>query len=103
MVCSLKQFGKRVRRRRNDLGIRQKELAAKINISNNHLSNIENGKAAPSFFTFLDICSALNVNPSYLIDGSIYSIESEIAEKLHKKSEENKEIISKIIDTFPDR
>ncbi len=103
MVCSLKQLGKRVRRRRNDLGIRQKELAAKINISNNHLSNIENGKAVPSFFTFVDICSALSVNPSYLIDGSIYSIESEIAEKLNKKSEEHKEIISKIIDTFPDR
>ncbi len=103
MVCSLKQFGNRVRHRRNDLGIRQKELAAKINISNNQLSNIENGKAAPSFFTFLDICAALSVNPSYLIDGSIYSIESEISEKLHNKSEQHKEIISKIIDTFPDR
>lgn len=103
MVCNLKQFGKRVRRRRNDLGIRQKELATKINISNNHLSNIENGKAVPGFFTFLDICSALNVSPSYLIDGSIYSIESEIAEKLNRKSEENKEIISRIIDTFPDK
>lgn len=103
MVCSLKQLGKRVRRRRTDLGIKQKELAAKINISNNHLSNIENGKAAPSFFTFIDICSVLGVNPSYLIDGSIFSIESEIAEKLNRKSEEHKLIISKIIDTFPDR
>lgn len=103
MAYKLKSFGKRVFRRRKELGIRQKELAAKINISNNHLSNIENGKAAPSFFTFLDICSALNVNPSYLIDGSVYSVDSEIAEKLNRKSEEHKEIISKIIDTFPDK
>lgn len=103
MTKMLKSFGKRIFRRRKELGIRQKDLAVKINISNNHLSNIENGKAAPGFFTFLDICSALNVNPSYLIDGSIYSIESEIAEKLNKKSEEHKEIISKIIDTFPDK
>ena len=103
MAYKLKSFGKRVYRRRKELGIRQKELAAKINISNNHLSNIENGKAAPSFSIFLDICFALNVNPSYLIDGSVYSVDSEIAEKLNRKSEENKEIISKIIDSFPDK
>ncbi len=103
MAYKLKSLGKRVFRRRKELGIKQKELAAKINISNNHLSNIENGKAVPSFFTFIDICSALNVNPSYLIDGSIYSMESEIAEKLNRKSEEHKEIISKIIDSFPDK
>lgn len=103
MAYKLKAFGKRVFRRRKELGIKQKELAVKINISNNHLSNIENGKAAPGFFTFLDICSALNVNPSYLIDGSVYSVDSEIAEKLNRKSEDNKKIISKIIDTFPDK
>ena len=103
MEFNLKEFGKRVFRCRKDADISQKQLASMIHISNNHLSNIENGKSAPSFFTFLSICAALGVSPSYLIDGTVYALDEEIIEKIKRKSDDDRIIISKIIDAFPER
>ena len=42
------EIGKRIAARRNALGMTQLELAEKLEISNNHLSSIENGAAKPS-------------------------------------------------------
>lgn len=99
----LKEIGNRISMCRQKSEIPQKELAAQVNISNNHLSNIENGKSAPSITTFLAICKALNVSPSYLISGSLYLLDDEIAEKISRKSLTDKAIISQILDAFPDK
>ena len=68
----VKQFGKRIIFRREELDLSQKQLADIIHISNIHLSNIEHGKALPSFSTFLDLCAALNVSADYLIAANVY-------------------------------
>lgn len=98
----LREFGKRISNCRRESDISQKQLALMIRVSNNHLSNIENGKSAPSFLTFLAICRALNVSPSYLVYGTSFSLDSFIAEKIEHKSNKDKDIISNIIDAFPD-
>ena len=96
-----KQMGSRIVQRRKELSLSQKELASRINISNNHLSNIEQGKALPSFATFLDICKELDINSDYITLGTIYSeLNDEIIQKLRRCSEEDKIKISKIIDVF---
>lgn len=99
---NLKEFGKRVSNCRRTSDISQKQLAQMINVSNNHLSNIENGKSAPSFFTFLAICQALQVNPSYLIYGTGVNADNAILEKISHKSDADKARIFKILDVFPD-
>lgn len=99
----VKQFGKRIIFRREELDLSQKQLADIIHISNIHLSNIEHGKALPSFSTFLDLCAALNVSVSadYLIAGNVYpELSVELSEKIKRCSDENKIIISKIVDVF---
>lgn len=103
MDFDLKEFGKRISNCRRASDLSQKQLAQMIHVSNNHLSNIENGKSAPSFLTFLSICQALNVSPSYLIYGGSFSIDSALTEKISLKSNADKEIISKILDVFPDK
>lgn len=101
MELNLKQIGKRIAASRNDLDLSQKELAAKINISNNHLSNIETGKAAPSFLLLLEICKALNVSIEYIATGRVYAdLDKELEEKIKRCSDEDKIKISKIIDVF---
>ena len=45
MSINLKQFGKRITLRREELDMSQKVLSEKIHISPTHLSNIENGKS----------------------------------------------------------
>ena len=52
MTHDLKAIGRRIATVRREMNLSQKDLAAKINISNNHLSNIETGKSAPGFATF---------------------------------------------------
>ena len=99
----VKQFGKRIIFRREELDLSQKQLADIIHISNIHLSNIEHGKALPSFSTFLDLCAALNVSVSadYLIAGNVYpELSVELSEKIKRCSDENKIIITKIVDVF---
>lgn len=101
MEIQLKQIGKRIASCRNDMELSQKEFADMINISHNHLSNIENGKSAPSFLLFLDICSKLNVSLDYIVLGRIYAeLNTELVEKIKKCSDEDKIKISKIIDVF---
>ncbi|MBS7389225.1 MAG: helix-turn-helix transcriptional regulator [Ruminococcus sp.] len=103
MTHDLKAIGRRIATVRREMNLSQKDLAAKINISNNHLSNIETGKSAPGFATFLDICTILNADVTYIIGGDIYpSPDDATINRFKRKSPEDKMIIGRIIDIFPD-
>ena len=103
MTHDLKAIGRRIATVRREMNLSQKDLAAKINISNNHLSNIETGKSAPGFATFLDICTILNADVTYIIGGDIYpSPDDATINRFKRKSPEDKMIIGRIIDIFTD-
>ena len=103
MTHDLKAIGRSIATVRREMNLSQKDLAAKINISNNHLSNIETGKSAPGFATFLDICTILNADVTYIIGGDIYpSPDDATINRFKRKSPEDKMIIGRIIDIFPD-
>ena len=103
MTHDLKAIGRRIATVRREMNLSQKDLAAKINISNNHLSNIETGKSAPGFATFLDICTILKADVTYIIGGDIYpSPDDATINRFKRKSPEDKMIIGRIIDIFPD-
>lgn len=103
MTHDLKAIGRRIATVRREMNLSQKDLAAKINISNNHLSNIETGKSAPGFATFLDICTILNADVTYIIGGDIYpSSDDATINRFKRKSPEDKMTIGRIIDIFPD-
>lgn len=59
------EMGKRIKLRRKELNVKQSELAERLEISNNHMSSIENGKQKPSLDIFINICIQLNVSPDY--------------------------------------
>lgn len=77
-------MGNRIKIRRKELRIKQAELAEKLNISNNHMSSIENGRQKLSLDIFIRICDLLNVTPDYLLLGSMhaYNIPQDIIDKL---------------------
>lgn len=58
------EIGARIRKYREMSGFSQKELAQKIGVSNSRVSNWEQGINRPD----ADICKALNVSPSELLD-----------------------------------
>lgn len=67
------EMGRRIKLRRKELHIKQSELAETLDISNNHISSIENGREKPSIDTLLKICEALKVTPDYLLLGNIHT------------------------------
>lgn len=77
--------------RRKELHIKQAELAETLEISNNHMSSIENGRQKPSLDTFIRLCDCLNVTPDYLLLGSMhaYNLPQDILDKLRLCSQED--------------
>lgn len=61
--------GDRVRQRRNELGLKQEDLAQKAGISKSFLSDVENGKRSIGAETLLDLSRAMGVSLDYLMTG----------------------------------
>ena len=99
-VCGLQKIGIRIAQRRKEIKMKQNTLAEKTNLSNNHISNIENGYSVPSIETFAKICNALNITPDYLLLGTLKSnnIPQNIVDKLNLCNDKSLSLISKIID-----
>lgn len=66
-------MGRRIRLRRKELGLTQNKLAESLEVSNNHLSAIENGREKPSLEKFVQICELLQTTPDFLLLGNLHS------------------------------
>lgn len=99
MGLQCEEMGKRISQRRKELKLRQNQLAEQLEISNNHLSSIETGKAVPSLPLFAEICSALRVTPDYLMEGAMHSdnVPQNILETLRLCSREDIELAEQFV------
>ena len=61
------EIGSRIRRYRKENGLTQEQLADKINVTKNRVSNWEQGINRPDADILAAICRALNVSPSNLL------------------------------------
>lgn len=61
------QLGKRVRIRRQVLGLTQEGLAERIGVSTSFIGHIERGSRKLSVETLHDLCKALNVSADFLL------------------------------------
>lgn len=75
----LYEIGGRIRKYRQERGLSQKELADLIGISNNRLSNWEQGINRPDADIIASICKALTISPSDLLD--VHLCEDELSNK----------------------
>lgn len=93
-------MGKRIQRRRKELGLTQDEAAERLQISNNHLSTIENGKGNASLKLFCKICTLLDVTPDYLLTGQVHAADmpKNIADMLQHCSDEELALIQHIVE-----
>lgn len=98
-------MGNRIKIRRKELRIKQAELAERLNISNNHMPSIENGRQKPSLDIFIQICNLLNVTPDYLLLGSMhaYNIPQDIIDKLRLSNQSDIELAGDFIELLVKR
>ena len=102
MQADIKVVGQRISSRRKSEKIKQCVLAERLDISNNHMSEIENGKTSISFDLFCRICTELNVTPDYLLLGATRSshVSQKIMDKLRLCSDSELAIIDTILEAF---
>ena len=62
-------FGKRVRERRNELGLSQEALAERCGVHWTFLGQVERGQRNLSLHNMLKICRGLGVDPAELVTG----------------------------------
>ena len=62
-------IGKRVKKRRIELGYTQEYLAEKMDVSIQMISGTESGKKALKLENFIEFCEILETTPDYLIKG----------------------------------
>lgn len=99
------EMGNRIKLRRKELRMKQNELAEKLDISNNHVSSIENGKEKPSLDIFICICEKLNVTPDYLLLGNMHTknVPQDIVDGLRLCSSDDIELVRQIIEILVKR
>lgn len=98
-------IGNRIRSRRKEMNLKQGELAEKLNISNNHMSSIENGREHPSLELLLAICDTLKVTPDFLLMGCMHAddISRDIIDGLHLCREEDLPFIKTMVEFLIER
>lgn len=98
-------MGRRIRLRRNELGLTQNKLAELLGISNNHLSAIENGREKPSLEKFVILCEMLKTTPDFLLLGNLHScnVSQNISDNLRLCNAEDIKLAEQIVELLVSR
>ena len=98
---NLTEIGERLRIRRTQLRLTQQQICSKIDTTQTHYSNIENGKTGLSLEMLLKICEILDVSTDYVLLGKISnSNESMLVQYYNKLTEKQKHYITQHIKLF---
>ena len=85
------QIGRRIARRRKELGLRQTQVCERAGINDKYLSCIERATSIPSLEVIVRLALALDTTPDEFLAGSIRSDEAEwknVAELMRNMSPE---------------
>ena len=102
MEMNNKEIGERIKRLRKEQGYTQEELSELIGFSKNHLSGIECGKYTATTPFIFRLCSVLGKTPDYYLIGQLSPITDELTNLVRRLSEEEKQLVVKIIELYLD-
>ncbi len=64
------EIGKRVRERREKLGLTQQELAQELSVTHQHISRVETDQVAPSLDLLVRLSAKLGTSNDWLLTGT---------------------------------
>lgn len=95
----LKTMGQRIMVKRKALRMTQEELAEKIDVSTQMISNLELGKKAIRPENLTKVCEALELSADFILTGSNTKTEVDtVAEKLLQLTDEELRIVEDLVD-----
>lgn len=71
MTLDYNEIGRRIARRRKQLGLKQSEVEEKADLSYKYLSNIERGISIPSTEVIMRLAIALDTTPNEFLVGTL--------------------------------
>ena len=101
MELDYKEIGKRIARRRNQLGLKQFAVEEQADIGEKYLSNIECGRTIPSTEVIMKLAAALDTTPDEFLVGSCKYPGEEwkaVADKLRPLDDRQLDLVSSFID-----
>lgn len=100
MEVNCELIGRRIRQRRKEKHLTQEDLAERIGLSKNHVSNMERGKYLPTTQTFLRLCDVLGETPDYYLMGKISADTDQISALVRQLPEQSQRILCKLVETY---
>ena len=95
----LKEIGSRIVERRKQLNYTQEQIADKMDVSIQMISNLERGNKAIKIENLLKISEILNVSTDYILTGKHNQKDvSSILERINKLSDDDYKMIDTLID-----
>ena len=101
MTLDYSLIGGRIKKRRKRLKLTQEQVAEQVDISNQHMSNIERAKSIPSTETIMKLAAALDTTPDEFLVGSSRWPGEEwkaVADKLRPLDGRQLDLVSSFID-----
>jgi len=87
MTLDYSLIGKRIARRRKQLGLKQSEVEERAGIGDKYLSNIERAISIPSTEVIMRLAIALETTPDEFLVGAVRHPEEDVAELLRPMNE----------------
>jgi len=101
MTLDYSLIGERIKKRRKCLKLTQEQVAERVGISNQHMSNIERAQSIPSTEVIMRLAAALDTTPDEFLVGSGRWPGEEwkaVADKLRPLDGRQLSLVSSIID-----
>lgn len=96
------EIGRRMAKRRKELGLKQYEVCEMIDVNYKYISNLETGRSAPSLEMIMNLCEALETTPDYLLLGASVGdskiADKQIADKISRLDPKSKTLLNGIIE-----
>lgn len=92
------EMGKRISQKRKLLGLTQEQLAEKIGVSTQMISNLELGKKAIRPENLIKVCQTLNVSADYLLMGKRFDKDAELFNKINSLNNDELVLLKNIVD-----
>ena len=103
-------FGERLRRRREEKGMTQQQLARQLGISKSAVGNYETGVSMPREDVLLRLFSALDAEPNYLFQdsfrpggGVLSSGEQRLVQRYRALSAKGKAAVNTVLDAVEEK
>lgn len=99
MQQSLKEIGIRISKRRKDLGLTQEQLAEKMDVSIQMISNLERGNKAIKIENLIKLSDILQVSTDYILLGKYTDKDNEqLFKKINTLTSREYQLVSDLIE-----